>query len=113
MRSSRWRCVCAREIGIRTALGADRRQVVQWFLVRGLRLSLAGMCVGLTPSVIVVRLTSALKGEDSPSGIVGLAVLVACVAIAVALLATWIPARRAASIDPLLALRAELAKPVP
>ena len=96
-----------REIGIRTALGADRQQVVRWFLVRGLKLSLVGMAVGLTLSVVVVRLMSVLQGNDPPSGIVGLAALVALAAIAVALIATWIPARRAASIDPLVALRVE------
>ena len=96
-----------REIGIRTAFGADRHQVVRWFLMRGLRLSFAGMVLGLTLSVIVVRLMAVLQGEDPPSGIVGLAALVACVAITVALVATWIPARRAAAIDPLLALRVE------
>ena len=96
-----------REIGIRTALGADRPQVVRWFLVRGLKLSLAGMVLGLTLSVIVVRLMAVVQGDESPSGIVGLAALVAAVAITVALVATWIPARRAAAIDPLLALRVE------
>jgi predicted permease len=96
-----------REIGIRTALGADSQQVVHWFLMRGFKLSLAGMAVGLSLSVIVVRLIAALQGDDPPSGILGLAAAIACVAIAVALVATWIPARRAASIDPLLALRVE------
>jgi predicted permease len=96
-----------REIGIRTALGAGRQQVVRWFLMRGLRLSLVGMGVGLTLSVIVVRLITALQGVDPPSGIVGLAVLVASIAVTVALVATWIPARRAAAIDPIVALRLE------
>jgi putative ABC transport system permease protein len=96
-----------REIGIRTALGADRQQVVWWFVRRGLRLSLVGLGVGLTLSVIVVRLITALRGDEPSSGIVGLATLVASIAIAVALIATWIPARRAAAIDPLLALRVE------
>jgi putative ABC transport system permease protein len=96
-----------REIGIRTALGADRQQVVAWFLLRGLKLSLAGMTLGLTLSVIVVRLMAALQGEEPPSGIVGMAAVVGCIAVTVALLATWIPARRAATIDPILALRVE------
>jgi putative ABC transport system permease protein len=96
-----------REIGIRTALGADRQQVVAWFLMRGLKLSLAGMTLGLTLSVIVVRLVANLQGDAPPSGIVGLAAVVAGIAVTVALLATWIPARRAATIDPILALRVE------
>jgi hypothetical protein len=96
-----------REIGIRTALGADRQQVIRWFLVRGLRLSVFGMAVGLTLSVIVVRLMAAAQGKEPPSNIAGLAALVAGIAIAVTLIATWIPARRAAAVDPLLALRVE------
>ena len=97
----------AREIGIRTALGASRRQVVRLFLMRGLRLSVGAMMLGLTLSVIVVRLMAALKGDDPPSGLTGLAISIAVLAIAVTVLATWIPSRRAAAIDPLLALRIE------
>jgi predicted permease len=100
-------CQRVREIGIRTALGADRQQVVRWFLMRGLKLSLGGMLVGLALSVIAVQLMAALRGSEAPSGIAGLAALIACVAITVALVATWIPARRAAVIDPLLAVRTE------
>ena len=96
-----------REIGIRTALGADRRQVVRVFLVRGLKLSLAGMAMGLTLSVIAIRMMAALQNQEPPSGIAGLAALVACIAVTVAMLASWIPARRAAAVDPLLALRVD------
>ena len=96
-----------REIGIRTALGADRRRVVRMFLLRGLRLSVAGLFLGLTLSVIAVRLMAALRGQEPPAGTIGLAALIACVVIGVALLASWIPARRAAHIDPLLALRTD------
>ena len=96
-----------REIGIRMALGGGRPEVVRWFVMHGLTLSAIGMVVGLTLSVIVVRLMAAVRGEEAPSGLFGLAAVVACVAIAVALVATWIPSRRAAEIDPLLALRLE------
>ena len=96
-----------REIGIRTALGAARRQVVNLFLFRGLRLCVAGLVVGLTLSVIAVRLMTAAQGDEPPDGLLGLSGLVAAVVIGVALLATWIPARRAAQIDPLHALRTE------
>jgi predicted permease len=96
-----------REIGIRTALGADRQQVVRWFVLRGLRLGLVGMGLGLTLSVIVVRVISAMEGGGSSGAIVGVAALVACIALLVTVIATWVPARRAATVDPLLALRAE------
>lgn len=96
-----------REIGIRTALGADRRRVVRMFLLRGLRLSVAGLFLGLTLSVIAVRLIAALRGQEPPAGTIGLAALIVCVVIGVALLASWIPARRAAHIDPLVALRTD------
>ena len=96
-----------REIGIRTALGADARQVVRWFLLRGLRLCVIGMGLGLTLSVMVVRMLTALRGDEPSTAILGIALLIAGVALLVALLATWIPARRAAAVDPLLALRVE------
>jgi predicted permease len=96
-----------REIGIRTALGADPRRVVRMFLLRGLRLSVAGLLLGLTLSVLAVRLMAALRGQQPPAGTIGLAALIACVVIGVALLASWIPARRAAHIDPMLALRTD------
>jgi putative ABC transport system permease protein len=96
-----------REIGIRTALGAGKHQVVGLFLFRGLRLSVAGLAIGLTLSLIAVRLMAAAQGEDPPAGILWVTTLVAVVVIGVALLATWIPARRAARIDPLHALRVD------
>jgi putative ABC transport system permease protein len=96
-----------REIGIRTALGAGRRRVVGMFLYRGLRLSLVGLAIGLTLSVIGARLIAAAEGIEPPAGILWLATVVAGFVIGVTLLATWIPARRAARIDPLQALRVE------
>ena len=96
-----------REIGIRTALGAETRQVVGLFVGRGLRLCLAGLALGLALGILGGRAISAVEGREAPAGILGLAALVAVFVIGVALLASWIPARRAARIDPLEALRVE------
>ena len=98
-----------REIGIRTALGADPQRVAAMFFRRGLRLSIAGLLIGITLSIIVLRLMVLAQGIESEpeSGITLLAVLVAIVVVGVAALATWIPARRAVAVDPLTALRAE------
>ena len=96
-----------REIGIRTALGADRQRILTMFLRRGLSLSAAGVVVGLAFSIVVLRLMASVSGEESPSGTGLVALAVAVVVTAVALLASWIPARRATRIDPLEALRTE------
>ena len=96
-----------REIGIRTALGAESRQVVRLFVRRGLRLGLFGLVLGLALGIGGVRVISAVEGKEPPTGTLGLAALVAVFVIGVALLASWIPARRAARIDPLEALRVE------
>ena len=97
----------AREIGIRMALGAESRQVVRLFLRRGLSLCLFGLVIGLALGVAGVRAISALQGNGPPTGTLALSALVAVFVIGVALLASWIPARRAARIDPLEALRVE------
>jgi predicted permease len=96
-----------REIGIRAALGADRRRILGMFLRRGLQLSLAGVFVGLALSVVALRLLAAFSGEEPPSGTEAIAAIVIVVVTGVALVATWIPARRATRIDPLEALRVE------
>ena len=96
-----------REIGIRTALGAESRQVVRLFVGRGLRLCLFGLIIGLALGIGGGRVISAVQGNEPPAGTLGLSALVAVFVIGVALLASWIPARRAARIDPLEALRVE------
>ena len=96
-----------REIGIRTALGAGSRQVVRLFVRRGLSLCLFGLVIGLLLGIAGVRVISAVQGSEPPTGILGLSVLVAVFVIGVALVASWIPARSAARIDPLAALRVE------
>ena len=96
-----------REIGVRVALGARPRQVVGMFLASGVRLSVLGLVLGLPLSIVALYLiASSFAGQiplDMP--LVGLAI--AAVVITVASLASWIPARRAAVIDPLVTMRAE------
>jgi predicted permease len=97
----------AREIGVRTAFGANVEQVVRMFFLRGLKLCAIGLAVGLVLSVAVVKLIALAEGQPDEQRTGGLALLVAGVVLAVASLATWIPARRAASVDPLTMLKAE------
>jgi hypothetical protein len=98
-----------REIGIRVALGAHPRQVVTMFFTSGLRLSVLGIVLGLPLSVgALYALVTSVAGELSDNvWLVGLSLGVAAVVVAVASLATWIPARRAATVDPLVAIRVE------
>jgi ABC-type antimicrobial peptide transport system permease subunit len=96
-----------REIGIRTALGARSRQVVTLFVEGGLRLCFLGLGAGLLLGIAGVRVISAAQGSEPPPGMFGLSLLVAAFVIGVALLASWIPARASARIDPLAALRIE------
>jgi ABC-type antimicrobial peptide transport system permease subunit len=96
-----------REIGIRTALGASRRRIVGMFLRKGLRASAVGLSLGLALSLVAVRLLAAAEGDAPPAGLLPLSAMVASIVMAVAAVAAWIPARRAARLDPLRALRVE------
>jgi predicted permease len=94
------------EIGIRLALGAEKRSILQMVLRQGLGLAIAGAAVGLVGAVVVSHLmTGLLYGvrPTDPLTFAGVALLL----IAVALLACYIPARRAIRVDPLVALRYE------
>jgi predicted permease len=96
----------AREIGIRAALGAEPRELERMFLRHGLALSAVGAVVGLVAAMALGRLMSSLLfgiGPMDPTAYV--AALVAT--IAAAALASYVPARRAATIDPIETLRAE------
>jgi predicted permease len=95
-----------REIGIRMALGAQVRDVLRLIVSQGMRMALIGIVLGLAGAFALTRaLASLLLGVGTTDFItfVGIPVLL----IAVALLACYIPARRAARVDPLLALRHE------
>lgn len=97
-----------REIGIRMAIGADRRKVVWMVLGQGLRLGAAGVAAGLVLSFFACRLAmSALWFE--PHQAVNPLVLTALplLFLAVVALATWAPARRASLVDPMRTLRDE------
>jgi putative ABC transport system permease protein len=94
------------EIGIRMALGAEPRRVVVEVLSSGLRLTLAGIGIGLVAALALSRALSSLLFSVRPTDPATYAA-VAMTLAAVALLACYLPARRAARVDPMTALRAE------
>ena len=95
-----------REFGVRLALGARRRDVVRLVLRRGAVLFAAGAAAGLLASVIGARVLGSLLYEVRPLDPVSFA-LATLVLLATSLLACGVPARRAASVDPTVALRAD------
>jgi predicted permease len=95
-----------REIGIRVALGAERRNVMSHVLGQGLRLAVSGAVVGLVGAFIASHLMAGLLYGVRPTDPLTFAG-VAFLLIGVALLACYIPARRAMKVDPIVALRDE------
>jgi len=95
-----------REMGLRMALGADRRRIFSLIIGRGIKLALAGATIGAAVSLALGRLVaSQLYGVSAydPLTLVGVSLFL----IAVAALACYLPARRATKVDPMVALRAE------
>ena len=94
------------EIGVRMALGAQLRDVQWLVLSRGLRLSLIGTALGLFGAFGISRLLGAALPElPAPDPLVILCV--AALLVAISGFACWMPARRAARVDPIVALRSE------
>jgi predicted permease len=94
------------EIGVRMALGARRGDVLRIILGSGLRLTLAGVAIGLIGAFLSAHLLTSLLFEVSAANPLAFS-LSAALLIAVTVIAAYLPARRAASIDPVRALRAE------
>jgi ABC-type antimicrobial peptide transport system permease subunit len=95
-----------REMGIRSALGASERTLLRLILDQGVRLTLIGLAIGVAGAIGLTRLMSALLfgvGARDPVTMVSVGVILAGVAV----LASYVPARRATRVDPVVALRYE------
>ena len=96
----------SREIGIRMALGAQRRDVRTMFLRQGLLLSGLGLAIGLVAALVLTRLMASLLFGVGPTDVVTYAAAVGVI-LAAAAFASYLPARRASAIDPMETLKAE------
>ena len=94
------------EIGIRMALGAQLHDILRLVLGQGLKMALLGSFLGLAGAFAVARMLSAIA-PALPAAEFATAAVVTATLITVALLACWLPARRATRVDPMVALRAE------
>ncbi len=95
-----------RELGIRMALGAARQDVLRMVLQQGLLLVIVGLAVGFAASLALTRFLTSLLFEVRPADQMT-SVVVTLTLAAVALLANYLPARRASKVDPMVALRYE------
>jgi predicted permease len=95
-----------REIGVRVALGAQQSDVLRMVIGQGAALALSGVAVGVVGALAMTRVIASMLFNVSPSdplSFAGISLLLT----GVAMLASWIPARRAMRVDPLVALKAE------
>ena len=94
------------ELGVRLALGAQAADVLKLILKQGLKLALTGIVIGLLTALALTRWIETLLFNVRPTDPLTFTVI-ALLLLAVALLACWLPARRATKVDPLIALRHE------
>jgi putative ABC transport system permease protein len=95
-----------REIGLRMALGAQPQEVLRVIVGHGLRLVLLGLCIGVAAALVVTRWMSSVLFDVKPTDPLTFA-SVAVLLTVVAFLASYVPARRAMRVDPMVALRYE------
>jgi putative ABC transport system permease protein len=94
------------EIGIRMALGALQKDVLEMIVTQGAKLAFAGIAIGMLAALALTRAMATLLYNVSPFDPITLAA-VAALLVMVALVACYLPARRAAQVDPMVALRHE------
>jgi putative ABC transport system permease protein len=95
-----------KELGVRMALGASRSDVMKLVLSQSLRLALAGIALGLVLTFALARFAASVEYAIRPNDPVTF-ILVAAAVAAISIFAAFIPARRAAQVDPLIALSEE------
>jgi putative ABC transport system permease protein len=94
------------ELGIRMALGAQKSDVLRMILAQGLKLTLIGIVLGALAALILTRWMESLLFEVQPNDLLTLSAIALLLSL-VALIACWVPARRATKVDPMIALRYE------
>src|SRR5207237_393431 len=95
-----------REIGIRIALGADQRRVQRLVVGEGVALVAIGAALGLAGALTATKLLQSLLFDMTATDPITYAAILALL-VGAAIIASWIPARRASRVDPVAALRAE------
>jgi putative ABC transport system permease protein len=94
------------ELGLRLALGAQRRDILRLVIGQGMKLALLGVALGTIAALFATRLMTSLLFNVSASDPLTYGAIAALLVL-VTLLACWIPARRATKVDPMIALRCE------
>src|SRR6185295_11938688 len=94
------------EIGIRMALGAQRRNVLLLIVSDGMKLATIGTAIGLASAIVLAKVMSSVLFGIGPTDAITF-LIVSLASLFVALLACYLPARRATKVDPLVALRSD------